>query len=105
MFDTVAILLSFVPLAGLAAANLLFRRTGRLKRAIFGLLMILISLPVGIELIGKVLHFPENIGDHNPGFGVVFVPLIVIWFLCLLEWFVQSVVFALLKLRSNNTRA
>jgi hypothetical protein len=88
MFENGVVLLSLAPVLLLGLTNYFFRRSRRLKRSAIGFVMLLVSFPLGIELIGKVLHVPDDIGDHNPGFGVVFAPLIVIWLLCLSAWFV-----------------
>ena len=49
----------------------------------------LLSLPIGSYLVMR-LALPSswypNYGDHSPGVGVVFFPLVAGWVLCVIVW-------------------
>ncbi len=61
------------------------------QRMSLDFLLLVISLPLGTELIGWLEDFPSNPGDHSPGLGVAFVILWPLWFVCLIVWFVRLI--------------
>jgi hypothetical protein len=34
------------------------------------------SVVLGFKLVEYALHLPGNVGDHNPGWGIAFLPLV-----------------------------
>ena len=61
------------------------------------LALLIVSLPIGMELVGWAANFPDNPGDHNPGLGVAWALLFIVWFICLLVWLVLGVEVATLQ--------
>jgi hypothetical protein len=49
----------------------------------------LLSLPVGLYLVTRVVlpqSWYPNYGDHSPGVGLVFFPLVAGWVVCAIVW-------------------
>jgi hypothetical protein len=80
------LLVSATPLVLLGLRMIALRRLRASWSLLLDLVLLLVSVPLGIELIGHVLHFPDNPGDHSPGIGIAFLPLMLVWGLCLLIW-------------------
>ena len=53
-----------------------------------------------MELIGRILNFPPDAGDHSPGLGVAFMLLFLVWLVCMILWFI----FAVAVSRRNQRR-
>lgn len=94
MGTAVYLLASALPILLLGARALFLRRLSNAARLGLDLILLVASMPIAIKLIGQVLRFPDNIGDHSPGIGVAFVPVCLaalacgfVW-LCRLGWFV-----------------
>jgi len=49
-------------------------------------------------MIGRVLDFPPDAGDHNPGIGVAFALLFLVWLVCMAVWVLRVALFAYRKL-------
>ena len=62
------------------------------------LALFLISGPIAMELIGRILDFPPYAGDHNPGIGVAFALLFLVWLVCMAVWVLRVALFAYRKL-------
>jgi hypothetical protein len=91
------VLASASPLLLWVLRALLFRRLPAGYRLIFDLALLLISIPFAVELIGWALKFPDNVGDHSPGIGVVFMPLMMVWMIAALIWLSRLLEFAVRK--------
>lgn len=65
------------------------------------LVLLLIGFVVGIWLVAKVEALPTS-GDHNPGVGVVFIPLMLVSIACLTVWMLRVVV-ATVRARRNRS--
>jgi hypothetical protein len=81
-------LASAVPLLLLAAGHWCFRGLRGRWRLTLDLALLVLSFPFGIALIGWILHFPTNPGDHSPGIGVAFVYLMAMWAIAALIWLI-----------------
>lgn len=75
-----------LPLLLTGARMLLLRGLPAAFSLAMDMLLLVISIPLGIMLIGHALHFPSNMGDHSPGIGVAFLPLLLVWIGCSLLW-------------------
>ena len=57
----------------------------RVRRiALWGCFSLILSLIIGFKLTEYSLHLPANAGDHSPGVGVAFVPLVLAFGLAVL---------------------
>lgn len=62
------------------------------------LALFLISGPIAMELIGRILDFPPDAGDHSPGIGIAFTLLVLVWLGCMAVWVLRVTIFAYRKL-------
>lgn len=66
----------------------------------------LLSLPIGLHIIELVALPPSwapNYGDHSPGVGLAFGPLVTGWVLCVLVWTTLMGVTVARQYRSKNS--
>ena len=88
--DTVSfIAASLFPEFVLILRHFALRNLSRLQSICIDLALLIVSLPIGMELVGWAANFPVNPGDHSPGIGVAWALLFVVWFICLLVWLVR----------------
>ena len=85
------LLASMLPalLWGLRAVTL--RQISARAKLAIDLVLILFSVPIGMELIGRILNFPPDAADHSPGLGVAFMLLFLVWLVCMILWFIFAV--------------
>lgn len=77
------------PFACFAVAWFSFRHRRPLAKVWASAAATLLSLPVGSGLITRIelpASWYPNYGDHSPGVGVAFAPLVVGWVLCTMVW-------------------
>ena len=96
------VLSSASPLLLWALRAVIFRNLPAGYRLIFDTVLLLVSIPLAMELIGWALAFPDNVGDHSPGIGVVFIPLMLVWLVAALIWLSRLLEFTIRKFRSNH---
>lgn len=53
------------------------------------LIILIASLPIGLSLTSAIIHLPAYAGDHNPGPGLAFLPLSLVWLVCLAVWLLR----------------
>ena len=105
--DTVGFFLaSFCPAILLILRQIVLRRLSIARRLVLDLVILVVSLPTGMELVAWAVHFPDNLGDHSPGIGVAWALLLIVWFICFLIWLVRLAIhaFDLLHQRHTNSR-
>jgi hypothetical protein len=98
METTEVILAELSPVYLMALSALMSRRLAPGFRLLLDLALLLASIPLTAWLVGRILDFPPDIGDHNPGVGVVFLPFALAWAPCVMVWTVRLVWFALRKI-------
>ena len=91
------ILASALPALLWALRAIAFRRLASGAALLVDLALFVVSLPVAMELIGRLLDFPADAGDHNPGIGVAFMLLFLIWLACMSLWFLRLALYAYRK--------
>lgn len=97
-------------LASLCPAILLGLRAialGRISRAMrlaIDLAILVISIPIGIQIVGWVENFPEYPADHSPGLGLAFYLLFLVWLCCFALWSVRAVFFLARKYLMAGSR-
>jgi hypothetical protein len=78
-----------IPFIFLTAGWVTFWRRGPMAKVWASGIATLISLPVGSYLVERVVLPPSwapNYGDHSPGAGLAFFPLLAGWVLCVITW-------------------
>jgi hypothetical protein len=100
MESTGYVLASATPLILLGLRIIALRRLSAGWGLLLDLALLVISVPIGIALVGQALHFPANVGDHSPGIGVALFGLMAVWALCVLAWLTRLAWFAFRKLAS-----
>ena len=99
------VLASALPALLWALRAAIFRRSPAMTRLFIDLALLLASFPIAIWLIGRAMNFPADAGDHSPGVGVVFVPLFLIWLLCISIWLVRAQILAIRRERGRRLAA
>jgi hypothetical protein len=105
METTEFVLASALPALSWALRATLFRRLPAKTGLFIDLALFLASVPIAIWLIGRAMNFPADAGDHSPGVGVVFVPLFLVWLLCISIWLVRAQILAIRKERGRRLAA
>ena len=63
-----------------------------------------ISLPLAVALVSLTLHIDTTPGrEHNPGVGVAFLPVVLIWLICFLILVASMTVGLFARWRSRNS--
>jgi len=78
-----------IPFVFLIAGWLAFLRRKPMTKVWASGVATLLSLPIGSYLVMRIAlpsSWYPNYGDHSPGVGVVFVPLLAGWVLCVIVW-------------------
>jgi hypothetical protein len=78
---------SVVPMLLLLGRALAFRRMRGAAKFALDFLLLLVAALVGGWLIATALGLPVA-GYHNPGVGVAYVPLLLVWLICLAWWLI-----------------
>ena len=102
METTEFVLASALPALLWALRAAFFRRPPATTRLFVDLALFLASFPIAMWLIGQAMHFPADAGDHSPGVGVVFLPLFVVWLLCISIWLVRAQILAIRRERGRR---
>ena len=97
METTEFVLASALPALLWALRAAVFRRLPAKTALFVDVALFLVGFPIAIWLIGRAENFPADAGDHSPGVGVVFVPLFLVWLICIGIWMVRVVLFELRK--------
>jgi hypothetical protein len=102
MTTIVYLLASALPASFWALRAIVLRNISVKAKLLADLLLLILSVPLAIEFIGRAMNFPVDAGDHNPGVGVVFVPLALVWLLCVSIWLVRAQIFAIRRERGRR---
>lgn len=78
---------------------IVLRRFATGATLLIDLVLFLISAPIAMELIGRILDFPPDAGDHSPGIGIAFMLLVLVWLGCMAVWLLRVTIFAYRKLK------
>jgi hypothetical protein len=78
---------------------IVLRRVATGATLLIDLALFLISAPIAMELIGRILDFPPYAGDHSPGIGVAFALLFLVWLACMAVWVLRVTLFAYRRLK------
>jgi hypothetical protein len=97
-------LASLCPALLLGLRALALRRISRAMCLAIDLGILVISIPMGMELVGWVENFPEYPGDHSPGLGLAFYLLLLVWLCCFALWSVRVVIFLVRKYLMAGSR-
>lgn len=90
-------LASLCPAILLGLRAIALRRISRALSLAIDLAILVISMPLGMQLVGWVENFPEYPGDHSPGSGLAFYLLFLVWLCCFALWSVRIVFFVVRK--------
>ena len=96
------VLASVAPAVFLALRAAAFRHRSQRLRLAVDLIILIASLPIGLRLTSAIVHLPADAGDHNPGTGVAFLPLSLVWLFCLVVWLVRAAALAFASRRSED---
>lgn len=99
------VLASALPAVLWASRAAVFRGLPAKTRLLVDLALLLVSFPIAMWLIGRAMNFPADAGDHSPGVGVVFIPLLLVWLLCIATWLVRAQIFAIGRERDRRLAA
>jgi len=105
METTEFVLASAFPALLWALRVAVFRRRPVMTGLFVDLALFLVSFPIAMWLIGRTMNFPADAGDHSPGVGVLFVPLFLVWLLCISIWLVRAQILAIRRQRGRRLAA
>lgn len=83
------VLASLSPVLFIALRVAAFRRGSIRLRLTVDMMIMIASFPIGRTLTSVIIHLPADAGDHNPGAGVAFLPLSLVWLICLAVWLLR----------------
>jgi len=90
-------LASLCPAILLGLRAIALRRISRAMCLAIDLTILVISMPLGMQLVSWVENSREYPGDHSPGLGLAFYLLFLVWLCCFALWSVRAVVFVFRK--------
>jgi len=102
MTTVIFLLTSALPALFWALRAIVLRHISAGAKLLIDLVLLILSAPLAIQIIGWDLNFPANPGDHSPGLGVVFMLLFPVWLVCAALWFVRVLFFAYRKLKPSH---
>jgi len=92
--DNTVMLLSAVPIPLSASAWLIAPKGRMVVRIALAGIATSASLPIGLWIVGLYVNLPP--GEHSPGVGLVFFPVIAVWVTCMAAWPIVAVLLWLL---------